>query len=593
MLTKLRLVNFRCFRDHTVPLLPTTVIVGKNNAGKSSVIEALRLVAAVTNRKGASFTIAPPWLETTPFRYGLAPSVGDLGIRFDSIFYRYSDPPARVVATFAGNVEVTIHIGTEEKIFATVSHHGNWLSSGGKFLALGLRPLHVLPQIGPLLPEEIRLTDERIAEKLGTNLSSRHFRNQLVRMPDAFGRFSELAEATWHGLQLSRPREQLTGKGTLLSLEVREGDFVGEVGTMGHGLQMWLQTLWFVSRTQPDGTVVLDEPDVYMHPDLQRSLFRLVRARFPQSVVATHSVEIMAEADPSEILIVDRNKARSQFASGEPGVQALIDNIGGIHNVHLARLWSAKKALLVEGQDVAILKHLHAKLFPRSESPIDAIPSIPLGGWSGWNYALGSIAGLKNAVGERVISYCLFDSDFRPIEEIQARRADAEHLGIALHVWRRKEIENYLLVPRAIRRILAARAGTDAAPAEAEIWRAMLQICEEERHATEDSLAAAIVQWDRSVEVSTANRRARARVAECWGSEEGRLACTPGKVILGRLSDRFQQQLGFSFGAPAVARQLRADEIPPEMAAVLTAIEAGRPFSTLDELNQPVFGASK
>lgn len=68
---------------------------------------------------------------------------------------------------------------------------------------------------------------------------------------------------------------------------------MAEVALMGHGLQMWLQTMWFLCRSSPTATVVLDEPDVYMHPDLQRRLVRLVRGRYPQIIIATHSVEIV------------------------------------------------------------------------------------------------------------------------------------------------------------------------------------------------------------------------------------------------------------------------------------------------------------
>jgi AAA15 family ATPase/GTPase len=51
MLRTLRLRNYRCFRDHTVTFQPSTVVVGKNNAGKSTIVEALHLIAAVVNSK--------------------------------------------------------------------------------------------------------------------------------------------------------------------------------------------------------------------------------------------------------------------------------------------------------------------------------------------------------------------------------------------------------------------------------------------------------------------------------------------------------------------------------------------------------------
>jgi predicted ATP-binding protein involved in virulence len=50
MLTKLEINNFRCFASHTIEFQPKSLIVGKNNAGKSTCIEALRFISLVTER---------------------------------------------------------------------------------------------------------------------------------------------------------------------------------------------------------------------------------------------------------------------------------------------------------------------------------------------------------------------------------------------------------------------------------------------------------------------------------------------------------------------------------------------------------------
>ena len=298
----------------------------------------------------------------------------------------------------------------------------------------------MLPQISPLRTEEYVKSDLYVAEHLFSDLSSRHFRNQLERLSPQFAEFKLLAENTWPGLKVEPVERRMQKKGALLWLPIRDGDFVGEIGLMGHGLQMWLQMIWFVSRVPSGSIVVLDEPDVYMHPDLQRKLFRLVSGRFPQTIVATHSVEIMAEADPSEILVVDRKRRRSRFANSEPAVQLLIDQMGGVHNVHLARLWSARKFLLVEGDDIALLRRFHAVLFPEAELSIDAIPNMSIGGWTGWPRAIGSSLALKNAVGERIVTYCLLDRDYHTDEEIEERIHEASRAGVHLHIWTQKEI---------------------------------------------------------------------------------------------------------------------------------------------------------
>lgn len=50
MLKNVRLENFRGFKSHETPLNQTDIVVGKNNAGKSTLVEALRLIALVSNR---------------------------------------------------------------------------------------------------------------------------------------------------------------------------------------------------------------------------------------------------------------------------------------------------------------------------------------------------------------------------------------------------------------------------------------------------------------------------------------------------------------------------------------------------------------
>ena len=98
MLRQLHLSNFKCFNSHPVPFDQTTVLVGKNNAGKSTIVEALHLVAAVVNRKAASFVPPPRWAELPRFQMGIAPSVAHLDLDLSKVFHRYGEPPAVITA---------------------------------------------------------------------------------------------------------------------------------------------------------------------------------------------------------------------------------------------------------------------------------------------------------------------------------------------------------------------------------------------------------------------------------------------------------------------------------------------------------------
>src|SRR5262245_16493556 len=55
--TQIRIQNFRSVQDLTVDLDPTTVFIGANNAGKSAIVDALRLTLTRRwGRRGTGFT---------------------------------------------------------------------------------------------------------------------------------------------------------------------------------------------------------------------------------------------------------------------------------------------------------------------------------------------------------------------------------------------------------------------------------------------------------------------------------------------------------------------------------------------------------
>lgn len=388
-----------------------------------------------------------------------------------------------------------------------------------------------------------------------------------------------MAQETWPGIQI----QQLDGArgvaGDDLQLLVRDRDFVAEAGLMGHGLQMWLQTVWFLSRVREGVTVVLDEPDVYMHPDLQRRLIRLVRDRFPQVVVATHSVEIVADLDPSEILIIDRSQARSQFADTLPAVQNLIERIGGVHNVHLARLWHSKRCILVEGNDLSFLKVIHDKLYPQSLVPLDDIPNSPIGGWDGWPYAVGQSMFARNSLGQTVRVYCILDSDYHVPEELQNRRDDAHQRHVELHIWQRKEIENYFVMPDVIARIICRRDPALALEDLTEtIGSRIHEIVAMLENIVFDGFATRFRDLNPRGNVAEANRQARRLLAGIFIDPESALARVSGKEVLRQLNGWLHEEYGRAVSLRDILREIRHAEVPSEVRNVIDVIEHARPF---------------
>src|SRR5262245_18465256 len=121
MLRQIELNNFRCFGSHVVPLRDLTVVVGRNNAGKSSIVDALRLVSLVTRRyQFVNFSKSPTWLDIPRRHRGITPSLRGVDLNLDTVFHRYSDPPASIVATFDSGDTVSVYLGPNREIYATI-----------------------------------------------------------------------------------------------------------------------------------------------------------------------------------------------------------------------------------------------------------------------------------------------------------------------------------------------------------------------------------------------------------------------------------------------------------------------------------------
>src|SRR5205085_2741414 len=163
MLKELQLQNFRGFESHTVPLRTTTVIVGRNNAGKSTIVEALRLVSLVVNRyRGLTFSNVPNWLDIPRYYRGVSPSLKNTEINLTGIFHRYGDPPAQITARFMSGESISIYLGAEELHAVIFDSGGRVVSTKGEATRISLPRVSILPQIAPLAREERILNPEYV-----------------------------------------------------------------------------------------------------------------------------------------------------------------------------------------------------------------------------------------------------------------------------------------------------------------------------------------------------------------------------------------------------------------------------------------------
>jgi hypothetical protein len=242
-------------------------------------------------------------------------------------------------------------------------------------------------------------------------------------------------------------------------------------------------------------------------------------------------------------------------------------------------MWSSRKVLLVEGHDIAFLKRFQDLLFETSDEPIDIVPRLSIGGWGGWNYAVGSAMLLRNAGENEIIPYCILDSDYHLEEDLVARQEDAVERGIELHVWFRKEIENYLLIPETVHRLLRTRVkDAEKIPSVVDLEGVMSALCDNLKDEIFEKCVDEYVLRKRPKRTSDSVRYARQKVDAAWTSLQGKISIVSGKDLLSSPSGWGQETLGVALGVSALLQSLRRDDLVEEIVTVITAIESSRRF---------------
>lgn len=575
MIKQLNISNFRCYKKSTIYFHGTSILVGRNNAGKSTMIEALKIISSVTRKyKTLRFTAPPEWVPRE-MNNGVSPNVENMNISDRGIFNMYGNPPAIVEAIFMNGSSIKAYVGEGLDIFAVITdEYGCQVRNSREAKNVNIPIIEVLPQISAVLDSERVVKKSTVDGNKATRLASRNFRNQLFYYREAFPTFKKLAESTWEGLQVKPIESIFVDEGRILQFFLRVHDFEAEISWMGHGLQMWVQTMWFISQCPPNCIVVLDEPDVYMHADLQRRLVRLIMPMFSQVIVATHSLEIIEEVSSDGIIPIDSHKRTIMPIGDEAGLQKLSAELGSPLNIDLARLFVSNRFIVLDGDDTGrkILSAFQSVLYPQDLHPIITYPKAFVEGWNGWKKAV-TIAEVFSVNRMHVQLYCIFEGGYHTMDEIHERRVDARDRKINLHVWDKKEIENYAINPDVIYRYLT----TSKRKGEITIEMLNDKINEIVAGMKDEVLNGITAEIQRNT--SGLNEDA---MEDAWEELNNRWI-QPVDIVSGRrffinLSMWTQENYGVSVSARQVVSFFRPEEVPYEVQIVISAIMDGEPL---------------
>ncbi|MFL6207294.1 MAG: ATP-dependent nuclease [Pyrinomonadaceae bacterium] len=585
-ITSVEFRNFKALEHFSIKLQHMNVLVGPNNCGKSTVIGAFRALVAGLRRarvRSPEHVLGPG--GNTHFGYNV--SIEALPISIENVHTDYAETDTSVTFRLSNGNKLRLYFPADGGCVLIAENEGKLIRTPRAFREAYPITIGITPVLGPVEHNEILLTEETVRRDLATHRASRQFRNFWHYNPEEFEDFAELVKKTWTGMEIRAPElNSQLGKLSMFCLEKR---IPRELYWSGFGFQIWCQLLTHIARSGDEALFIVDEPEVYLHPDVQRQLLGILRDAGPDIILATHSTEIMGEADPAEILLIDKSKRAAERLKDVEGVQAALKLVGSVQNITLTMLARNRRVLFVEGlDDFKILRRFARRLgLTELSIGVDLTP-VESGGFSSWERIRALTWGIEKTLGRSLHIGAIFDRDYWCSEEVTKILGELkQHLDFA-HIHERKEIENYLLMPevleRTFRKLLEEkerRTGEKLETSE-NIDDVLERITERFRARIQAQYIAKRVKFfehsklDRAVVTAEAIELFESR----WLNLHSRMEIVPGKETLHSLREALQANYGISFTNYRIIEEFRREEIPNDLQNLLRHLDEYRRVET-------------
>ena len=471
MITKLTLKNFKSVGEQNYEFTHFDLLVGRNNCGKSTVLQALAIWQFCVedfrrSKRGGSkgiqvvlpnFTALPLpefnllWKDRTDRSYPMKDGIKKQEFILIEILIEWRRP-AGETQTFG--VQLRYH--SPQTIYAIPI--GGWKEFRECDEKGEMPNIAYVPPFSGLEPTEKWLDVSPIRQQVGKGQPGSVLRNLLLRVcpsphPGDDGRtvkdqktpadWKELSDTVerWFAVKIHEPQYD-SGKDVYITVEYKQNNNYYDIIAGGSGFHQTLTLLAFLYGYHPT-TILLDEPDAHLHVNLQREILdyfkRKSLERKTQFLIATHAEEFARGVDTSQIVSL-----LSQVPNRVQSTAAILRAMSEVTNEEIVRLISSPCVIYVEGQsDERILRAWANQC--GAVSAMDKVCFKAMGG--------GDKQQMKNSA----------DEHFEALRQIiptvsRLMLFDLDSSGSAFHPqatnptlaeWKRKNIENYLLVPDA------------------------------------------------------------------------------------------------------------------------------------------------
>lgn len=474
MITKLRLKNFKKVQEQEFNLNQFELLVGSNNSGKSTVLQALAIWQFCVDQfrraqKGGkrgiqvvlpSFTVLPLpefnllWRDKIDRKY--TPKKDDPKSKVQEYIYIeievfWNDDDGNETS-----FGVSLRYQTPQSMYAIPIEGWNKFTELDKSNALP----HIVyvPPFSGIEPLEQWMDDGNVRQHVGKSQPGSVIRNLLYRVIDIQDdnglnipinenkNWKEIQEKIeyWFGVQLLPPMYEKRVS-TEITVEYKSNGKTFDIISGGSGFHQILILLAFYFGYNDVTTILFDEPDAHLHTNLQRNILSYFLSKTgKQFIMATHSTEFIGNVDIHNIL---------SLLSGAPRridtTEKIIKALGDVDNNDVVRTQNSPYILYVEGDDDNRILSSWATVMGKREVYERFYPYVLNG---------STKKQMKECAESHYNALKQIVPSLKRVQLMDYDTDDAYHPddnNPCLKEWKRKNIDNYLLVPGAWKRAVA------------------------------------------------------------------------------------------------------------------------------------------
>jgi predicted ATPase len=301
MLETVRVQRFKSIKDAAIPLSRITLLVGPNNAGKSSILHAIQFAVSVAQslrldnvstwvNNRLPGTLSAQQLVYTPLRDVQALATGGV-LRQDEA----SAIKITLVTSDLGSAEVTVRRGKNKNISVGIDGQplGQRLENLDEPFSVVAPGLAGIPSM-----EEFRSAGivRRAAARGDANSVFRNVLWVLKQDAAAWQEFQNNLKRLFSDLDIDVTFNPTIDEHITAYVLREDGNL--PIDSCGTGVLQAVQTLAYIGVYKPR-LLILDEPDSHLHPDNQRKLARLLNelalSQGFQVLISTHSRHLLDE----------------------------------------------------------------------------------------------------------------------------------------------------------------------------------------------------------------------------------------------------------------------------------------------------------